>query len=93
MKKTIKQWSVECGINWYGQGKISTIVYDWKLVFGLGRSAYFSSAIKSAEPELRRINGKMIYVFPNVNRSKNHGKISEERFHRLIDWVQQNLDE
>jgi len=92
MKKTIKQWCIECGINWYGQGNVSMIVYDWKLAFGAGKSAIFSSMIDTKMPKIHTINGKEIYVFPNVNPSKNNGKISKDRFNRMIDWVQQCLE-
>jgi len=43
-------------------------------------------------PKIHTINGKEIYVFPNVNPSKNNGKISKDRFNRMIDWVQQCLE-
>jgi hypothetical protein len=33
MKKTIKQWCQQYDIDWYGQGTLGPIWYDWKLVF------------------------------------------------------------
>ena len=90
-QKTIKQWCVEYGMDWYGQGRIGTISYDWKMILGRGRSAIFSSAIESSEPEAHQINGRPILVFPNPNSPRNQGKISRMKFLRIIDWIEQCL--
>jgi len=91
-QRTIKQWCVEHGINWYGQGSLGAIRYDWKLAFGHGRSALFSSAVTSSAPVVYELNGKSVLVFPNVNASRRNGKISEAAFLRLIDWVERCVD-
>jgi hypothetical protein len=92
MKKTIKQWCGVYQINWLGQGNLSDIRYDWKLVRGKGKVAIFSSSVKGAVPEVRRVNDRDILLFPNVNRSKSSGKISETAFREVLDWVDQCLD-
>lgn len=91
-QKTIKQWCSEHNINWYGQGSLGAIRYDWKLAFGHGRSAFFSSGVSSAAPDVQELNGKPILVFPNVNTSRKNGMISEAAFLRIIDWAQRCLD-
>ena len=91
-QNTIKQWCSEHDINWYGQGSLGEIRYDWKLAFGHGRSAFFSSGVSSATPVVQELNGKQILLFPNVNTSRKIGKISEAAFLRIIDWVQRCLD-
>ena len=92
MKRTIKGWCKQYGIDWYGQGNYGSVRYDWKLVLAPGRSAMFSSVIKSSNPEIFNTNRRSILVFPNVNLKKNNGKISEERFLEIIRWVNEALD-
>ena len=92
MKKTIKQWCGQYQINWLGQGNLSHIRYDWKLVRGKGKIAIFSSTIKGSMPEFHSVNDRKILLFPNINRSKNNGMISEVAFLNLIDWVDKCLD-
>ena len=92
MKKTIKGWCKQYDINWYGQGNYGSVRYDWKLVMASGRSAMFSSRIKSSNPEIFNTNRRRILVFPNVNLKKNNGKICEERFLEIIRWVNEALD-
>ena len=91
-QRTIKQWCSKHKINWYGQGSLGGIRYDWKLAFGHGRSAFFSSGVSSATPAVQDLNGRPILVFPNVNTSRRNGKISEAAFLRIIDWVQRCLN-
>ena len=91
MKKTIKQWCTEYGINWLGQGKLSHIQYDWKIVFSKGTTAIFSSSIKGMIPEVIKINDRSILLFPNVNSSQRSGKISRSAFMDIIDWVNECL--
>ena len=91
MKRTIKQWCKEHDIGWLGQGATGGIRYDWKLVLGKGRTVIFSNAVTGSLPERRRIGKREILVFPNVNRSRNGGKISESAFRRLIAWVEDCL--
>jgi len=92
MKRTIKQWCVEQGVNWLGQGSSGGIRYDWKLVLGKGRTAIFSTVIEGELPETRRIGKRDVLVFPNVNRPKDGGKISKTAFLRIINWVEDCLD-
>ncbi len=92
MKKTIKQWCKQYEINWLGQGSMGEIRYDWKLVLGKGRTAIFSSSVQGAMPEIHTINGREVLVFPNVNKPRNGGKISDSAFHSIIDWVNTSLD-
>jgi hypothetical protein len=92
MKRTIKGWCKQYGIDWYGQGNIGSVRYDWKLVLAPGRSAIFSSMIKTDKPEILNINRRSILVFPNVNSKKNNGKISEARYVEIIRWVNESLD-
>jgi len=87
VKRTIKQWCKLHDVDWYGQGTYSKIRYDWKLVFGPGRVAMFSSMVKSKEPETHEINGRKILLFPNVNSPRNNGQISEQNFLDTIKWV------
>ena len=91
MKKTIKQWCIEYGINWLGQGKLSHIQYDWKIVLSKGTTAIFSSSVKGMIPEVIKINEKNILLFPNVNSSHRSGKISRSAFLNIIDWVNECL--
>jgi hypothetical protein len=88
-KKTIKQWCAEYEMHWYGQGRIGTISYDWKMTLGQGRTAVFSSAIESSEPETHQTNNRTVLVFPNPNSPRNQGKISRTKFLRITDWVEQ----
>ena len=92
MKRTIKQWCVEHGVNWLGQGSTGDLRYDWKLALGKGRTAIFSTAVEGGLPETRRIGKRDVLVFPNVNRSKDGGKISKAAFLRIISWVEDCLD-
>ena len=92
MKRTIKQWCSEHKINWLGQGSLSHISYDWKLVLGKGRSAIFSSSVEGTRPTLETVNQREILIFPNVNKSRNNGKISETAFIRMLNWVEDCLD-
>ena len=92
MKKTIKQWCSQYQINWLGQGNLGQIRYDWKLVRGKGKVAIFSSTIKGSMPEFHTVNDRKILLFPNINRSKNNGMISEAAFLNLIEWVDKCLD-
>ena len=92
MKRTIKQWCGEHKVNWLGQGSRSHISYDWKLVLRKGRSAIFSSAVESSRPEVQTVNQREIFVFPNVNCSRDNGKISETAFLRILSWVEDCLD-
>lgn len=91
MKRTIKQWCAEQGINWLGQGSSGGITYDWKLVLGKGRTAIFSTIIEGELPEFRLIGKRNVLVFPNVNRPKNSGKISKAAFLRIVNWVEDCL--
>ena len=91
MKRTIKQWCKETDIGWLGQGATGGIPYYRRLVLGKGRTAIFSSAVKGPLPESRTIGKREIIVFPNVNRARNGGKISESAFRRLIAWVEDCL--
>ena len=78
-------------MDWYGQGRIGTIGYDWKMILDKGRSAIFSSVIESSEPEAHQIKGRLVLVFPNPNSPRNHGKISRAKFFRIIEWIEQCL--
>ena len=93
MKKTIKGWCKQYDINWYGQGTFMSIRYDWKIVLSPGRSAIFSSIVKSDLPELHKTKRSNILIFPNVNSKRNSGKISEDRFLEIIRLVNEALDE
>ncbi|MHA1451073.1 MAG: hypothetical protein ACTSP4_16855 [Candidatus Hodarchaeales archaeon] len=92
MKRTIKGWCKQYGIDWYGQGNFGSIRYDWKLVLAPGRSAIFSSMIKTDKPEIHIINRRNVLVFPNVNSKKNSGKISEARFIEIMSCVNEAMD-
>lgn len=92
MKRTIKQWCIEHGVGWLGQGSTGNIRYDWKLVLGKGRTAVFSTTVDGDLPQTRRLGERDILVFPNVNRSKDGGKITEAAFLRIIKWVDDCLD-
>ena len=92
MKKTIKQWCQQYDIDWYGQGTLGPIWYDWKLVLAPGRSAIFSSMVKSDIPEVHKTKRRSFLVFPNINSKKNNGKISEDPFLEIIHWVNETLD-
>ena len=92
MKKTIKGWCKHYDINWYGQGTFGPIRYDWKLILAPGRSACFSSMVRSDIPELHKSKKRNILVFPNVNSNKNNGKISERQFIEIIQWVNEAWD-
>ncbi len=91
MKRTIKQWCMEEGVNWLGQGSSGGIRYDWKLVLGKGRTAMFSSIIEGDLPETRRIGKRDVLVFPNVNHPRDGGKIGRAAFLRIIQWVEDCL--
>lgn len=93
MKRTIKGWCKQNGIDWYGQGNFGTVRYDWKLVLAPERAAMFSSMIRNGKPEIYHINRRSVLIFPNVNSEKNSGKISEARFIEIINWVNEALDE
>ncbi len=92
MKRTIKQWCGEHGVNWLGQGSIGSLRYDWKLVLGKGRTAIFSTTVEGDLPETRRVGKRDVLFFPNVNRPKDGGRISKSAFLRLINWVEDCLD-
>lgn len=92
MKKTIKQWCNHYQIGWLGQGNSSHIRYDWKIVLGKGKVAIFSSTVEGSMPEIHTINDRKILLFPNINKAKNNGKISESAFLYLIDWVNKCLN-
>ena len=92
MKRTIKGWCKKYGIDWYGQGNFGSVRYDWKLVLAPGRTAMFSSMIKSEKPDIYNINRRSVLIFPNVNSKKNNGKISEARFIEIINRVNEYLD-
>ena len=92
MKRTIKQWCGEHDVNWFGQGSTGGLQYDWKLVLGKGRAAIFSTTVEGDLPELRRIGRRGVLLFPNVNRSKDGGKISKTAFLRIISWVEDCLN-
>lgn len=57
-----------------------------------GRTVIFSSAVEGNRPMPQTINQREILVFPNVNRSKNNGKISETAFLRILNWVDDALE-
>lgn len=90
-QRTIKQWCAEYGMNWYGQGRIGAIRYDWKLILEKGHSAIFSSAVGSSEPEAHDIDERVVLIFPNPNSPVKQGKISRAKFLRIIHWVKQCL--
>ena len=92
MKKTIKGWCKQYDINWYGQGTFGPIQYDWNLVLASGKSAIFSSMVKSDIPELYKSKRHKILVFPNINSKKNNGKISKGQFIKIIRWINEALD-
>jgi hypothetical protein len=92
MKRTIKQWCAEQGVNWLGQGATGGIRFDWKLVLAKGRTALFSTIVEGGLPETRRIGKRDVLVFPNINRPRDGGKISKAAFLRIINWVEQCLD-
>jgi hypothetical protein len=91
MRRTIKQWCREDGVNWLGQGSTGGFQYDWKLVLGKGRTAIFSATVKGTLPEIRRLGKRDGLVFPNVNRPKDGGKISKTAFLQIINWVEDCL--
>lgn len=88
-RKTIKQWSAEYDLNWFGQGKMSRIRYDWKLVVEKGSGALFSTSVASPEPETHLINGRPVLLFPNPNSPRNQGKVSRTKFLRIVAWIKQ----
>ena len=92
MKKTIKGWCKQYGIDWYGQGNFGSVRYDWKLVLAPGKTDMFSSMIKPEKSDIYNINRRSVLIFPNVNSKKNNGKISEARFIEIISWVNESLD-
>ena len=92
MKRTIKQWCAEQGVNWLGQGSTGGIRYDWKLVLGKGRTALFATIVEGELPEPRRIGKRDVLVFPNVNRPRGGGKISKAAFLRIVSWVEDCQD-
>jgi len=53
MKRTIKQWCADQGVNWLGQGAIGGIRYDWKLVLG--------------EPEVTAFHGIPVRYLPSAS--------------------------
>lgn len=91
MKRTVKQWCGQHGLNWLGQGCTGGIWYDWKLVLGKGRTAIFSTKVTGGIPETRRIGTRDILVFPNPNRARDGGRISETAFLKIIHWVEDCL--
>lgn len=91
MKRTVKQWCGEHGVGWLGQGCTGGIRYDWKLVLGKGRTAIFSTTGASGLPEPRRVGKRDVLVFPNPNRPKAGGKISETAFLQIIRWAEDCL--
>jgi len=88
----MKQWCMHYNINWLSQGSIGKIRYDWKIVIEKGKSAIFSSIIDGNIPVAHKINKREILIFPNLNKPKNNGKISETKFRSIIDWVNTCLD-
>lgn len=60
-------------------------------MLGKGRTAIFSSTVKGPLPEPKPVGAREVLIFPNVNPSKNGGKISELAFLRLIDWIEDCL--
>jgi len=92
MKKTIKQWCKEHEVNWLGQGQTGPVRYDWKLVLGKGRAALFACTVKGPQPELHRVGKREVLVFPNVNRPKDGGKITESAFLCILNWVDDCLN-
>lgn len=87
MKCTIKQWCIEKHLNWYGQGVIGQFRYDWVVMLGKGRRAIFSSINTNNVPLLYPLRDHDVLIFPNINSSSQGGKISEQRFDRIIAWA------
>jgi hypothetical protein len=92
MKRTIKGWCRHNDIDWYGQGNFGSVRYDWKLVLASGKTAMFSSMVKTENPEIYNINRQNVLILPNINSKKNNGKISEARFIEIISWVNESLN-
>jgi len=88
MQRTIKQWCIARHLNWYGQGLIGEYQYDWAVVLGEGRKAIFSSINTGKVPRSYPLRNRQVVIFPNINSSSTGGKLSEERFDRIIAWAE-----
>lgn len=63
MKRTIKGWCKQYGIDWYGQGTFESVRYEWKLVLAPGKTAMFSSMVKTENPDIYNINRRSVHIF------------------------------
>jgi hypothetical protein len=97
MKKTVKQWCLSFGFDWYGPGIQGNRKYDYKIVYRdksgettcVGFFASAHGASQSPKREKKR-HGEFL-LFPVYRQVIGQKEISRHKFEMVSSWVQNCL--
>ena len=97
MKKTVKQWCLELGFDWYGPGVQGETKYDYKIVYRnkSGETTFvgfFATAHgPSTFPRYGRKKGGQFLLFPVCRQVVGQKEMSRYKFELVTGWVQDCL--
>lgn len=96
MKKTVKQWCLEYGFDWYGPGVQGDTRYDYKIVYrrkdGSTCVGFFASAHgPSQSPSYGKTRRGDFLLFPVFRQVVGQKEISRRKFELVSEWVQDCL--
>lgn len=92
MKKTVKQWCLHEGFNWYGPGRHGNCAYDYVIHFGRGRKAFFKT-VHGPSRSTRRFQTRNaeFLVFPVFSQVIGRKEMTHTQFKSVLGWVEQCL--
>jgi len=92
MKRTVKQWCLREGYDWYGPGVHGECRYDYKIVFGKGLAAFFKTAHGPSTAIRRyRTRNASFPVFPVLSQIVGKKEMTRARFLEACEWVRSSL--
>ena len=97
MKKTVKQWCLEFGFDWYGPGVHGETKYDYKIFYRNEHGettcvGFFATAHgPSGSPRHGKKKSGEFLVFPVYRQVIGQKEMSRHKFKMVTGWVQDCL--
>jgi len=89
MKRTVKQWCLQKGYNWYGPGVHGNCHYDYKIILADGRKAFFRTAHgRSSVVRMYQTRHGEFAVFPVFSQVIGKKEMSLAQFEKVLNWVE-----
>ena len=97
MKRTVKQWCLHFGFDWYGPGVHGSSKYDYKIIYrdDSGKTScvgFFASHHRGSKfPRKGEKKGGDFFLFPVYRQVTGQKEMSRRKFRMVSDWVQHCL--